>query len=209
MSLSVVNTSVSLSVVNTGVSPSVVNTGVSPQVKSAGQRSGRLDEQRRKKSDTEEKLCDKNRVHSFILDLESGTEERQRTKTARKEVHLKDKERKDEHKLKHKLKAESRKAADADEKDGGAAKGGAEEKKGSKVKPDRKSSVTSREAKTPEAADEANLKKGKMAADAKDKEKPKPSGESRERTVFTCSVVFSHGLFLCWSCLNQRFRMYS
>ncbi|XP_026105247.1 biorientation of chromosomes in cell division protein 1-like 1 [Carassius auratus] len=142
-----------------------------------------LREQRRKKTDSEEKLPDKNRVHSFILDLELGTEERR--KNTRKDPLSKEKERKEkergvpDERLKHKLKTESRKSGDtpAEEKDGGTAKGAADEKKGSKVKPDRKSSVSSREGKTSvsEAVDEANLKKGKTAVN----EREKPKGDSK------------------------------
>lgn len=144
-----------------------------------------LEEQRKKKADGEEKLPEKNRVHSFILDLELGTEERQRTagKTVRKEKERKDKEKEKERpdeRLKHKL----RKTGDGDEKDGGTARGAADEKKGSKVKPDRKSSVSSREVKTivTEAADEENLKKGKS-----EKEKAKVSGKSLRRLDSTGS----------------------
>ncbi|KTF74816.1 hypothetical protein cypCar_00046403 [Cyprinus carpio] len=156
-------------------------------MKPAGLKSVRrpsdLEEQRRKKTDSEEKLPDKNRVHSFILDLELGTEERR--KNIRKDSLSKEKERKEkervvpDERLKSKLKTESRKSGDAaaDEKDGGTAKGAADEKKGSKVKPDRKSSVSSRESKTSvsEAADEGNLKKGRSAVN----EKEKPKGDSK------------------------------
>ncbi|XP_059371293.1 biorientation of chromosomes in cell division protein 1-like 1 [Carassius carassius] len=109
------------------------------------------EQQRRRKTDSEEKLPDKNRIHSFILDLELGTEESR--KTVRKDSLSKEKECKEKEKergvpderLKHKLKTESRKSRDAaaDEKDGGTAKAAADEKKGSKVKQDRKSSVSS------------------------------------------------------------------
>lgn len=159
----------------------------------SGRRPSDLEEQRKKKADGEEKLPDKNRVHSFILDLELGTEERQR-KAIRKDSHSKEKERKDKEKekersggpderLKHKL----RKTGDDAEKDGGAARGGgaADEKKGAKVKPDRKSSVSSREIKTEAAADEGNLKKGKTAVG--EKEKPKVSGKSLRRLDSTGS----------------------
>lgn len=163
----------------------------------SGRRLSDLEEQRKKKADGEEKLPDKNRVHSFILDLELGTEERQRTvgKAVRKDSHSKEKERKDKEKekersgapderLKHKLRKTGDAAGDT-EKDGGAARGGAaDEKKGAKVKPDRKSSVSSREIKT-EAADEGNLKKGKTAVG--EKEKSKVSGKSLRRLDSTGS----------------------
>lgn len=151
-------------------------------LKSVRRTSDLEEQQRRKKTDSEEKLPDKNRVHSFILDLELGTEERR--KTVRKDSLSKEKERKDKEKergvpderLKLKLKTKS---SDADEKD--TAKGAADEKKGSKVKPDRKSSVSSREGKpsVSEAADEGNLKKGKTA----EKEKTKPSGKGDSKLL--------------------------
>lgn len=157
-------------------------------LKSVRRPSDLEEQQRRKKTDSEEKLPDKNRVHSFILDLELGTEERR--KTVRKDSLSKEKERKEKEKergggpderLKLKLKTESRKSGDADEKD--TAKGAADEKKGSKVKPDRKSSVSSREGKpsVSEAADEGNLKKGKTAVN--EKEKPKPSGKGDSKLL--------------------------
>lgn len=151
-------------------------------LKSVRRTSDLEEQQRRKKTDSEEKLPDKNRVHSFILDLELGTEERR--KTVRKDSLSKEKERKEKEKergvpderLKLKLKTKS---SDADEKD--TAKGAADEKKGSKVKPDRKSSVSSREGKpsVSEAADEGNLKKGKTA----EKEKTKPSGKGDSKLL--------------------------
>lgn len=149
-------------------------------------RPSELEEQRKKKSDSEEKVPDKNRVHSFILDLELGTEERR--KTVRKDSLSKEKERKDKEKekeraapderLKHKLKTESRKSGDVttDEKDGGTAKAAADEKKVSKVKPDRKSSVSSRESKT--SVSEA-AEKGKTAVNEKEKQKVSAKGDSK------------------------------
>lgn len=141
----------------------------------SSRRPSDLEEQRRKKTDSSsvEKVADKNRVHSFILDLELGTVQGQRQRTAsksernlRKDAHGKEKERKErepgvsDDRLKHKLKTESRRGAETptpDEKD---------EKKSAKVKADRKTSVFSREHKTSvsDTADEGNLKKAKTDA---------------------------------------------
>lgn len=146
------------------------------------------DEQRRRKSISEDsseprKVLDKNRTHSFILDLELGTEEALRQRGGGKnERHARrEKERKESEKergvsddrLRYRQKLESKKGGEAaaEEKEGGVVKCIADdkvEKKGSKVKGDKKSSVSAREGRlsvtegsAPEEGTTKDLKKDK------------------------------------------------
>ncbi|KAL7849891.1 hypothetical protein SRHO_G00192400 [Serrasalmus rhombeus] len=170
-----------------------------------------VEEQRRKKSgsiseDLSEprKILDKNRTHSFILDLEMGTEEtlRQRgsgkgerhvrrdSQSKEKERREKDKEKISDERAKHKQKPESRKGGEtvAEEKEGGPAKGTGDdkgEKKGLKLKGEKKTSVAIREGKVSMSESSAgeetmlkDLKKGKTSTEiTKEKEKERTKGE--------------------------------
>ncbi|KAF7698335.1 hypothetical protein HF521_004845 [Silurus meridionalis] len=117
------------------------------------------EEQRRRKSLSEDsseprKILDKNRTHSFILDLELGTEEALRQRgVGKNERHARrEKERKENEKERSQFrqKPESKKGGDnlAEEKEGGVVKVTVDdkvEKKGSKVKGDKKGSASARE----------------------------------------------------------------
>lgn len=151
------------------------------------------EEQRRRKSISEEsseprKIVDKNRTHSFILDLELGTEEALRQRGAGKnERHARrEKERKEnerdrgvsDERARYKQKPESKKGGEAvaEEKEGGLMKGAVDdkvEKKGSKVKGEKKGSVSAREGRlsamevsAPEEGTTKDLKKEKMPSEA-------------------------------------------
>lgn len=150
------------------------------------------EEQRRRKSISEDlseprKVLDKNRTHSFILDLELGTEEALRQRgSGKNERHVRrEKERKDnererggtDDRARYKQKQESKKGGEAvaEEKEGGVVKGTVDdkvEKKGAKVKGDKKGSVSAREGRlsvtegsAPEEGTTKDLKKEKMPSE--------------------------------------------
>ncbi|TRY83278.1 hypothetical protein DNTS_000570 [Danionella cerebrum] len=108
-------------------------------VSKSSRRASDLDEQRRKKPETDEKPNDKPRVHSFILDLESGTSSKNTRKDEKKE-------RKEKEKSKTKMERRSVE----DEK---------EEKKSLKVRPEKK-----KEKPVSELRDEGTQKKEKERA---------------------------------------------
>lgn len=150
------------------------------------------DEQRRRKSISEDlseprKVLDKNRTHSFILDLELGTEEalRQRGGGKNERYARREKERKENEKergvsddrVRYRPKLESKKGGEAaaEEKEGGVMKCIVDdkvEKKGSKVKGDKKSSMSAREGRlsvtegsAPEEGTTKDLKKDKTPSE--------------------------------------------
>ncbi|KAL2088722.1 hypothetical protein ACEWY4_015621 [Coilia grayii] len=156
------------------------------------------------------KLADKNRTHSFILDLEQGAEELLRPRSSgkfdrhsRKEQHLKDrKERDREHgvsdeSVKTKQRAEKKVEAHGEEsshKDGAGAKVSSEdrgEKKSSKLKVEKKASSVSREARSSisegsaveEGQREAGSKKMKISTGETPKEKDKEKDRTKGEKV--------------------------
>lgn len=152
------------------------------------------------------KLCDKGRTHSFILELEQGSQEalKQRSvgkfdRLSRKELHSKERKEKerslsDEHaKLKQKQEKKSEHQADEfQQKEGAVIKVSSEEKK-PKIKSEKKMAGTSREGKSSVsegAADEvpkdATVKKAKAPSTEtvkaeKDKEKEKDKIREKEK----------------------------
>lgn len=150
------------------------------------------EEQRRRKSISEDsseprKVLDKNRTHSFILDLELGTEEalRQRgggknERHARREKERKESEKErgvSDERARYKQKPESKKGGEAvaEEKEGGLVKGIVDdkvEKKASRFKGDKKGSISAKEGRlsvtegsAPEEGTTKDLKKEKMPSE--------------------------------------------
>lgn len=155
---------------------------------------------RRKSTGTSEepgetrKLADKNRTHSFILDLEQGSEELLRPRSSgkfdrhsRKDQHAKDRKEKDRERsvsddsAKIKQKADKKAELHGEEsshKDGAEAKVSSEdkgEKKPSKLKADRKSSSVSREARS-SVSEGSAVEDGQK--DAGSKKTKVPTGET-------------------------------
>lgn len=146
------------------------------------------EEQRRRKSTSEDsteprKILDKNRTHSFILELELGTEEalRQRgggknERHARKDKGRNENERSvSDERGRSKQKPEGKKVGDApaDEKEGGVVKSSGDEKKGSKFKGEKKGSGSAKEGRlsvtegsAPEEGTTKDLKKEKTHSEA-------------------------------------------
>nr|XP_040028658.1 biorientation of chromosomes in cell division protein 1-like 1 isoform X3 [Gasterosteus aculeatus aculeatus]XP_040028659.1 biorientation of chromosomes in cell division protein 1-like 1 isoform X3 [Gasterosteus aculeatus aculeatus] len=155
------------------------------------------------------RLCDKSRTHSFILELEQGSQEalKQRSvgkfdRFSRKELHLKERKEKErsasDERAKAKQKQEKKcehQADEAQQKEGAAVKGTPEEKgeKKLKIKSEKKMAPTTREGKPPlsegvadEGPKDASGKKSRAAsveavkAD-KDRSREKEKDKSKEK----------------------------